>query len=163
MEARLQVAVEREVDIDLVVAGAVERPHRRLAGAAGGRRRAGKQHQLRILILLPEVRKISRQVSSVEASTFETKRAMSSSAGGRCAGRSAAAAPNAVPDRPGRAGSAVDAEQIAADQGDEDRADAETATDRQAETTTATAAAAVLKIVAFALVVEAHAGVSGTG
>ena len=60
-------------------------------------------------------------------------------------------------------GQRVDAEQIAADQGDEDRADAETATDRQAETTTATAAAAVLKIVAFALVVEAHAGVSGTG
>jgi hypothetical protein len=44
-QARLHRFVESEVDVDLLVAGTVERPHGRLAGAASGRRGAAKQHQ----------------------------------------------------------------------------------------------------------------------
>ena len=49
-EALLQVAVEGEVDIDLLIARAVERTHRRLTGTAGRRRCAGKEHQLGLLV-----------------------------------------------------------------------------------------------------------------
>ena len=44
VETLAEVAVEGEVDIDALVGRAVERSHRRLAGAAGGRCGAGEQH-----------------------------------------------------------------------------------------------------------------------
>jgi len=47
VEALLHQFVEAQVDVDLLVAGAVERTGGGLAGAAGGRRAAGEQHQLR--------------------------------------------------------------------------------------------------------------------
>jgi hypothetical protein len=46
----LQRLVEHQVDIDLLVARAVERPHGALPGAAGGRGGAAKQHQSRLLV-----------------------------------------------------------------------------------------------------------------
>ncbi|MNS93263.1 hypothetical protein D3C72_1274250 [compost metagenome] len=46
LETVLQFVEEGQVDIHLAVAGAVERPHGRLAGAAGRGRGAAEQHQL---------------------------------------------------------------------------------------------------------------------
>ena len=51
VEALAQVAVEGEVDVDLLVAGAVERPHRRLPRAARRGRRAREEHELRPAVL----------------------------------------------------------------------------------------------------------------
>ena len=46
-EAALHVVEERGVEIDALVVGAIERPHRGLAGAARGARAAGVEHQAR--------------------------------------------------------------------------------------------------------------------
>lgn len=46
MKALLQIIVKGQVDVDLVIARAVERPHRRLGKPAGRTHRAGEEHQL---------------------------------------------------------------------------------------------------------------------
>ena len=50
-EALLQLVVEAEIDVDLLIPRAVERPARRLAHAARGGRRIPEQHQRRLLVL----------------------------------------------------------------------------------------------------------------
>ncbi len=52
VESVLQLLVERQVDIDLLVVGAIERPHGRRARAAGRANAAGIEHQLRVLVAL---------------------------------------------------------------------------------------------------------------
>jgi hypothetical protein len=49
-EPFLQLAEERQVEVDLLVRRTVKRAGRRLAHAAGGRVPAGEQHQLRLLV-----------------------------------------------------------------------------------------------------------------
>ena len=53
LEALAQLAVEAEVDVDLLIGRAVERTHRRLREAARRLHRAGEQHQLGLLVLRP--------------------------------------------------------------------------------------------------------------
>src|SRR5262249_45235351 len=54
-EAIDELAVERQVDIDLLVLGAVERPGRRLREAAARLRRAREQDELGVVIFGPEL------------------------------------------------------------------------------------------------------------
>ena len=49
-QARFQHLVKAQVDVDLFIAGAIERPHRRAPGAAGGRLAAAKQAQFRFTV-----------------------------------------------------------------------------------------------------------------
>ena len=53
IEAVAQVAVEAQIDVDLLIRGTVERPDRRLRETAGRLHRAGEQHQLGIHIGAP--------------------------------------------------------------------------------------------------------------
>ena len=50
-ESFLEVAIEREVDVDLLIARTIKRPHRRLPHAAGGLHCTIKQHQLWLTVL----------------------------------------------------------------------------------------------------------------
>ncbi len=54
-EAVLQLAIEGQVDVDAMVIGTIERTHRRLREAARGLHRAGEEHELRILVVAPEL------------------------------------------------------------------------------------------------------------
>src|SRR5262249_15944484 len=54
-EARAQLLVEAEVDVHLLVGGAVERPHRRLGVAAPRAGGVGEQHYDRGLVLVAEL------------------------------------------------------------------------------------------------------------
>ena len=55
-EARAQIAVEREIDVHLLVGGAVERPHLALAGSARGMGRVAEQHEARVAIAGQQLR-----------------------------------------------------------------------------------------------------------
>ena len=57
VEAVFQLLVEGEVDIDLLILGAIERAHLRHADAAGRAHAAGKQHELRIAVSRSVLRK----------------------------------------------------------------------------------------------------------
>ena len=48
-----EVARATEADVDLAVAGAIERPHRRAREPAGGTDLAGKKHQRRFYVVAP--------------------------------------------------------------------------------------------------------------
>ena len=71
-ELVLHVLVEGEVDVDLLVARAIERAHGRLRHAAGRLHEAGEQHELRLLVVAAHLLKISPQTRSVEPSTRAT-------------------------------------------------------------------------------------------
>jgi hypothetical protein len=55
----LQVLIKAEVNVDLLVGGAVERPHRRFGHTAGGLHGTGKQHQFWVNVLPPHLAKQS--------------------------------------------------------------------------------------------------------
>src|SRR5262249_56320842 len=67
-EAVTQLVVEAKVDVDLVVAGTVERPAGGLGEAARGIDAVAEQHQVRVLILRPLLRQQPgpRRLSGVE-------------------------------------------------------------------------------------------------
>ena len=54
IEAPLQFVIESQVDVDFFIQRAIERAHLRLADAAGGSCAAGKDHELRLLVILAE-------------------------------------------------------------------------------------------------------------
>ena len=97
-EPRAHGLVELQVDVDLAIARAIKRPHRRLAGAAGGRRGTAKQHQPRLLVgpaLLP--RTAHFHTSSVSASTVDTKWPSCRRPAGAGAGPCCTTAPRRMP------------------------------------------------------------------
>src|SRR6185436_12748581 len=146
-KARLQLPVEGKVDVELLVAGAVERPHRRLADAAGRAHLALVEHQRRGPVLraraledgAPDVLGAAEHLRD-ELAHVVRRRAL----GGRPAFLLRG---DLLPDLDRR--SRIEAEQIGDDRHG-DAADAEPAADHAD-------AAAVLDVRARALVTEFHA------
>ena len=157
LETLFQLAEEDEVDINLLVARAVKRPHRRLAGAAGGGRHAGKEDQLGFLVGMAAGAKgrIPGVFGRGEHLRDEARGAV---VGGWALCRSALLdGRHAATAQHVEHGERIDAEEIAGDQRNDDGAQAHApATQAQSAATTA---AAVFEVVAFALVIHAH-GVS---
>jgi hypothetical protein len=149
-EARLQVPVEGKVDVELFVARAVERPHRRLADAARRAHLAVVEDQRRRAVLragaledrAPYVLGAAEHPGD-ELAHVVGRRAL------RCRPAFVLRG-DLLPDLDGRAG--VEAEEIGDDR-DGDAADAEAAADHAD-------AAAILDIRACALVAEIHRGLA---
>jgi len=148
VEAALQLLVEAEVDIHLLIGRAVERPHRRLAHAAGRAGRAGEQHQRRVDVLLavgaedlpPGVLGLGQHVADEPALGVVGRRRRAALLDPRRRHRG-------LVEHHAR----IDPE-IHRHQGQHDGADADAApTHRQA-----TASAAILDVAAFPTVVETH-------
>src|SRR5262249_52797457 len=109
MKAVLQLPVEIEVDIDLVIEGTIERPHRRLTNAAGRLRGAGEQHQRRLLVTspgsledtIPDILRIGQ-----DARPLTAPRAQGGRGAGGWEGRAGAGGGGRIGGRPGSAGEA---------------------------------------------------------
>ena len=77
VELALEFVIEREIDVDLLIERAIERPHRGLAGAAGRARDAANKYERRIGVVLPKLLKTDVHTSSVSASTLADERLLS--------------------------------------------------------------------------------------
>ncbi|MNS97642.1 hypothetical protein D3C72_1319830 [compost metagenome] len=141
-ELVLQGVVERQVDVDLLVARAVERPHGRLAGAAGRGRGTAEQHEPgRLVAAAALAEEIGPDhLGVLQHGGDEGRLAVAGGWLGRGAlllllhlDRVAAAAEQA------QHGERIDAEDPARDERDRDGADADAAPAKQAATTTAAA------------------------
>src|SRR4051812_14947283 len=146
MEAVLEIAVERKVDVQLLVVRAVERPHRRLAGAAGRARHAVVEYQRRRPVLPARLLEDARP--DVLAAAEHAGDELTHLVRRRAARRLARLAWRAHLLRDVERGAGVEAEEVR-DDGDDDAADAE-ATANHAD------AATVLDVAAGALVTEIH-------
>ena len=162
-ELLLEHLVEAQVDVDLLVVGAVERSHRRLALAACRRPAAAEEHQLGRLV------GPARLLEDIGPDTFRAAQHLRDEArpgivgrwlGRRTLlldGRGAAAALHHAEQ-----GERVDAEDPAGDDRDRDAADAQAApADAEPAAAAATHAANVLDVAAFVLPVHAHVDLPG--
>ena len=156
MKAILQFLIELQVDIDLAIERAIERTHGRLAGAAGRRRGAGEQHQVRLNVLFAALAEL------LLPDTLRGTEHLADEMRHRVIGRRLPAlnfldrgvalqVRGDVDD-----GSRIDAEEIAGSQGNQHGANADAAgAHRHAH------AAAIFDIAAFLLVVQSHGQIPG--
>jgi hypothetical protein len=127
LEAVFQILIESEVDVHRLIGRAIEGPHRRLAGAAGGRRRSRVEDELRVLILVPglpeypapRVLGIRKHLRHEACHLVAGRRP----ARGHRLGRRGNVATREKAEHHRR----IDAEEVARRQGEDDRADADAA------------------------------------
>ena len=160
-ELGFQGFVKAEVDIHLLVAGTVKRPHGRLTLAAGGLRSAAKQHQPGFPIgaaalgkhVFPDVFGVGQHGGHESGHAVVGRWPLRGGLLLHLRGRRAAAAEHA------QKGQRVDAEHPAPHQGHDDGADANAASSQQATTAAKTAAAVaapVLDVVRFSIAFPFH-------